>query len=77
VKQLLMLASGRSSGRTAQFRGKDYPVLELTESSFEGIDIGLFSAGGSISAKFAPFATKADCIVIDNTAHFRMDPDVP
>jgi aspartate-semialdehyde dehydrogenase len=77
VKQLLMLASGRSSGRTAQFRGKDYPVLELTESSFEGIDIGLFSAGGSISAKFAPFASKAHCIVIDNTAHFRMDPDVP
>ena len=77
VKKLLMLASGRSSGRTAQFRGKDYPVLELTESSFEGIDIGLFSAGGSISAKFAPFASKAHCIVIDNTAHFRMDPDVP
>lgn len=77
VKNLVLLASGRSSGRKLPFRGKDYPVDELKESSFEGLDIGLFSAGGSISAKFAPFAAKAGCVVIDNTAHFRMDPEVP
>jgi aspartate-semialdehyde dehydrogenase len=77
VKQIFMLASGRSTGRTLRFRGNDHPVLELTESSFKGVDIGLFSAGGSISAKFAPVAAEAGCIVIDNTAHFRMDPEVP
>ncbi|MGC8658158.1 MAG: aspartate-semialdehyde dehydrogenase, partial [Desulfomonilaceae bacterium] len=77
VNNLVLLASGRSSGRKLQFRGKQHPVDELKESSFEGLDIGLFSAGGSISAKFAPFAAKAGCVVIDNTAHFRMDPEVP
>ncbi len=77
VSEIVMLASGRSAGRTLKFRGEDYPVHELTESSFEGVDIGLFSAGGSISAKFAPIAGKAGCVVIDNTAHFRMEPDVP
>ena len=77
VKDIALLASGRSSGRTLEFNGKQYPVLELKESSFEGVDIGLFSAGGSISAKFAPCAAQAGCVVVDNTAHFRMDPEVP
>ncbi|MEJ2717510.1 MAG: aspartate-semialdehyde dehydrogenase [Deltaproteobacteria bacterium] len=77
VREIVMLASGRSAGRTLPFRGEEHPVLELTESSFEGVDIGLFSAGGSISAKFAPAAADAGAIVIDNTAHFRMEPDVP
>ncbi len=77
VKEILLLASGRSTGRTLRFRGKDHPVQELTESSFEGVDIGLFSPGGAVSAKFAPAAAAAGCIVIDNTAHFRMDPEVP
>ncbi|MBI5249693.1 MAG: aspartate-semialdehyde dehydrogenase [Desulfomonile tiedjei] len=77
VSEIVLLASGRSTGRTLKFKGKDYPVHELTESSFKGIDIGLFSAGGSISAKFAPIAAQDGCIVIDNTAHFRMEPDVP
>ncbi|MGB6066055.1 MAG: aspartate-semialdehyde dehydrogenase [Desulfomonilaceae bacterium] len=77
VKEILLLASGRSTGRTLRFRGKDHPVQELTESSFEGVDIGLFSPGGAVSAKFAPVAAAAGCIVIDNTAHFRMDPEVP
>lgn len=77
VSEIVLLASGRSSGRTLKFKGKDYPVQELTESSFKGVEIGLFSAGGSISAKFAPIAAEAGCIVIDNTAHFRMDPEVP
>jgi len=77
VREIVLLASGRSSGRKLRFAGKEYPVQELTESSFEGVDIGLFSAGGSISERFAPIAAEAGCVVIDNTAHFRMDPDVP
>ena len=77
VKDIILLASDRSSGRKLRFRGEDFPVQELKESSFEGVDIGLFSAGGSISAKFAPYAAEAGCVVVDNTAHFRMDPDVP
>lgn len=77
VREIVLLASGRSAGRTLTFQGKEYPVDELTESSFTGVEIGLFSAGGSISAKFAPIAGEAGCVVIDNTAHFRMDPDVP
>ena len=77
VRELLLLASERSAGKTLRFRGEECPVHELTDSSFKGVDIGLFSAGGSISAKFAPIAAEAVCVVIDNTAHFRMDPDVP
>lgn len=77
VSEIVLLASGRSSGRKMKFKGVDYPVQELTENSFEGVDIGLFSAGGGISAKFAPCAAQAGCIVVDNTAHFRMDPEVP
>ncbi|MBI5569807.1 MAG: aspartate-semialdehyde dehydrogenase [Desulfomonile tiedjei] len=77
VREIVLLASGRSAGRTLTFRGEEHPVQELTESSFDGVEVGLFSAGGSISAKFAPIAAQAGCVVIDNTAHFRMDPDVP
>ncbi len=77
VKDIALLASGRSSGRTLEFNGEEYPVLELKESSFEGVDIGLFSAGGAISGKFAPCAAQAGCVVVDNTAQFRMDPEVP
>lgn len=77
VGEIVLLASERSAGKTLKFKGKDYPVQELTDSSFKGVDIGLFSAGGSISAKFAPIAAREGCIVIDNTAHFRMEPDVP
>jgi len=77
VSELVLLASGRSEGKTLSFKGKDYPVKELTESSFHGVDIGLFSAGGSVSARFAPIAAECGCVVIDNTAHFRMDPEVP
>jgi aspartate-semialdehyde dehydrogenase len=77
VRELKLLASGRSAGKTLLFKGTPYPVHELTEGSFDGVEIGLFSAGGSISAKFAPAAAAAGCVVVDNTAHFRMDPDVP
>ena len=77
VKELILLASARSAGKTLRFRGEDIVVQELTEGSFEGVDIALFSAGGSISLKYAPLATKAGCVVIDNSSAFRMDPSVP
>ncbi|MDD5134007.1 MAG: aspartate-semialdehyde dehydrogenase [Phycisphaerae bacterium] len=77
VKSIKMLASSRSVGKTVKFRGKDYPVEELTETSFAGIDIALFSAGGDRSKQFAPAAVKAGAVVVDNSSAFRMDPDVP
>ncbi len=77
VKELKLLASERSLGKELKFKGKDCPVEVLDENSFEGVEIGLFSAGGSISEKFAPIAAKAGCVVIDNTSAFRMDPECP
>jgi aspartate-semialdehyde dehydrogenase len=77
AKSMKMLASSRSVGKTVNFKGKDYPVEELTENSFEGIDIALFSAGGARSKQFAPAAVKAGAVVVDNSSAFRMDPDVP
>jgi aspartate-semialdehyde dehydrogenase len=77
VKQLKLLASERSLGIELTFRGQAYPVEVLKEDSFAGVQIGLFSAGGSISEKFAPIAAKAGCVVVDNTSAFRMDSDVP
>ncbi len=77
VKDLTLLASARSVGKTIPFKGTQITVKELTEKSFAGIDIALFSAGGSVSKQFAPIAAKAGCVVIDNSSAFRMDPDVP
>jgi aspartate-semialdehyde dehydrogenase len=77
VGKLTLLASARSVGRKLKFRGKEIAVGELTKASFKGIDIALFSAGGSISKEFAPLAAKAGCIVIDNSSAFRMDDAVP
>jgi aspartate-semialdehyde dehydrogenase len=77
VSRLLPLASERSAGKTVTFGGLDIPVERLTEESFEGAQIGLFSAGGSVSERFAPAAVRAGCVVVDNTSAFRMDPDVP
>ncbi len=77
VKNLILLASSRSAGKTLPFKGKNIKVQELKEDSFKGIDIGLFSPGGSVSMKFAPIAAASGCVVIDNTSAFRMDPDVP
>jgi aspartate-semialdehyde dehydrogenase len=71
------LASSRSAGKTIKFAGKDYTVEELTDKSFQGVDIALFSAGGSISKQFAPIAAKSGCTVVDNSSAFRMDKDVP
>jgi len=77
VKTLKLLASERSLGKYLDYRGKSIPVEVLQEDSFAGVEIGLFSAGGSISQKFAPIAAQAGCVVIDNTNAFRMEPDIP
>lgn len=77
VKNLTLLASSRSVGKTMTFHGSDVEVQELKEDSFKDIDIGLFSPGGSVSLKFAPIAAASGCVVIDNTSAFRMEPDVP
>ena len=74
---LKMLASSRSKGKKITFKGKEYTVEELTKDSFAGIDIALFSAGGSRSREFAPAAAKAGAVVVDNSSAFRMDPGVP
>jgi len=77
VGELKLLASERSAGSRLTFRGEEIPVTLLDDESFKGVDIGLFSPGASVSAKHAPRAGKAGCIVIDNTSQFRMDADVP
>src|SRR5512133_367172 len=75
--KLTLLASARSVGKKLTFRGQQITVQELTRDSFKGIDIALFSAGGSISKEFAPIAAAAGCVVVDNSSAFRMDPQVP
>lgn len=77
VKNIRLLATAKSAGRKLSFKGQDIAVEELTEASFRGIDIGIFSAGGATSEKFAPVAAAAGCVVVDNSAAWRMDPDVP
>lgn len=79
VSSILPLASAKSAGSEVEFKSKNYRVQELTESVFKEnpVDIAFFSAGGSVSAKFAKFAVDAGAVVIDNTSHFRMDKDVP
>ena len=77
VKSIRFLASSRSAGQTLEYKGDEVVVEELTESSFKGSDIAIFSAGGGTSEKFAPFAAKDGCVVVDNSSAWRMDPDVP
>jgi aspartate-semialdehyde dehydrogenase len=77
VGELRLLASERSAGQFLPFQGRQLRVEVLNEDSFKDIDIGLFSAGGGVSAKFAPLAVAAGAVVVDNTACFRMEPDVP
>ena len=77
VRELYLLASERSEGKKLQFRGKSVTVQNLKTFDFSQVQIGLFSAGGSISAEFAPKAAAAGCIVIDNTSQFRRDEDIP
>lgn len=77
LKNLKLLASARSAGKTMKFDGKDLTVEELTENSFDDVDIAFFSAGGSQSKKYGPIAGKAGCLVIDNSSAFRMAKDCP
>ena len=77
VDTLYPLASSRSAGKSIQFRGKRHTVQDLSEFDFSQTPIALFSAGGDISAEFAPIAAAAGCVVIDNTSHFRRDADIP
>lgn len=77
VGNLRLLASERSAGQYLPFQSRQIRVEILKEDSFKDIDIGLFSAGSAVSAKFAPVAVAAGAVVIDNTAYFRMEPDIP
>lgn len=77
VGKLTLLASSRSIGKKMKFRGDDVLVQELKVGAFKGIDVALFSAGGSISREFAPIAARSDCVVVDNSSAFRQDDSVP
>jgi len=77
LKGLKLLASARSAGKVLRFKGRDVEVEELTDASFAGVDIALFSAGSGIAKRFAPVAVKAGAVVVDNSSAFRMHPDVP
>lgn len=78
IEKYSLFSSKNSAGKTIQFFGKDYVVEELTENSFdEGFDFAIFAAGGDISEKYAPIASKKGCTVIDNSSYFRMHDDVP
>jgi aspartate-semialdehyde dehydrogenase len=77
VRNLYLLASSRSAGTVLTYRGEELTVLDVDSFDFSKAQIGLFSAGGSVSEKYAPIAAAAGCVVIDNTAHFRYDRDIP
>ncbi len=79
INRLIPLASSRSVGKSISYRNRDVAVIELTPDVFEKeeVEIAFFSAGGSISAEFAKYAVEAGAVVIDNTSHFRMDPNIP
>ena len=75
--KLIPMASARSAGKKVTCKGEEHTVIEMKEDSFEGVDIALFSAGGSTSEKFAPFAAKAGCVVVDNSSAWRMNDECP
>src|SRR5262245_21691928 len=77
VDRLALLASPRSAGKRMRFHGDELPDEPLSERSFEGIDLALFSAGASVSREFGPRAAAAGAVVVDNSSAFRMDPEVP
>ncbi|WP_394583682.1 aspartate-semialdehyde dehydrogenase [Cytobacillus firmus] len=77
ISQLTLLSSARSAGSKVAFKGQKYTVQEAKPDSFKGVDIALFSAGGSVSQELAPHAVEHGAIVVDNTSAFRMDPNVP
>lgn len=77
VERIYPLASARSAGKTVEFRGESLTVLDVAEFDWRQADIGLFSAGASVSAQWAPIAAEAGCVVIDNTSCFRYEDDIP
>ena len=77
VQELFPLASDRSLGKTVQFKGRALPVLDAAKFDFSRAQLGLFSAGGEVSALYAPKAAAAGCVVIDNTSQFRYQADIP
>ena len=77
VGKVYALASERSLGKAVAFGNRQLEVENLAEFDFSKANIGLFSAGGSVSAEFAPRAAEAGCVVVDNTSHFRRDDDIP
>jgi aspartate-semialdehyde dehydrogenase len=77
VSEVKLLASARSAGKTLAFRGAEHTIEQMTEDSFDGMDLALFSCGGAVSKRFAPAAAKAGCVVIDNSSAWRMDPNCP
>ena len=77
INNLYPLASANSAGKKVFCQGKSWTVEDLDKFDFSKAQIGLFSAGGSISEKYAPIAAEAGCVVVDNTAHFRRDEDIP
>jgi len=77
VSKLTLLASKKSAGKTMNFKGQPLVVQELNEGSFNGVNIGLFSAGASLSRQYAPIAVKAGAVVVDNSSAFRMDLATP
>src|SRR5215468_4047890 len=77
IGKLTVLASARSVGKRLKYNGGETTVAELNKESFRGIDLALFSAGGSISKEFAPIAAQAGCVVVDNSSAFRIDDKVP
>ena len=77
LHELRLLASARSAGQTLPFRGQQIAITELTDDSFEGVDIALFSAGATVSRRYAPVAMAAGARVVDNSSAFRMEPEIP
>ncbi len=75
--EIIPMASARSAGKKVPFKDGELTVVELTENSFDGVDLALFSAGGATSEKFAPIAAKAGCVVVDNSSTWRMNDDCP
>ena len=77
INNIYPLASSRSAGNSVLFKGRSVEVGRLDEFDFSTTDLGLFSAGGSVSAEYAPKAVAAGCLVVDNTSYFRNDPEIP
>jgi len=77
MRELKLFASKRSAGKKVIFKGQELTIQELKEDSFTGLDLAFFSAGAAQSRTFAPLAAKANCVVVDNSSAFRMDPNCP